>query len=109
MFSALPLTTDIDKALARRAAQRDADQKQWHVSRYHFAIILVLVAFGGLIAKITIVELLAHHHTDTIVGRDFVNDCRYYLVQTPTFRIVSRRDKVSALVGDELLGKRLFL
>jgi hypothetical protein len=46
MTSALPLTTDIDKALARRAADRDADQKQWacfKVSPFHSATILVLV------------------------------------------------------------------
>jgi hypothetical protein len=72
------------------------------------AATLVLVAFDGRIAKIAIIELLAHHHADPIVGRDFVDDCGYDLVEAPTFGIISRCNKIGALVGDELLGAGFF-
>ena len=79
------------------------------VSLFHAATILVLVGFDGFIARIVITALLAHHHADTVVGNDFVNDCGYDLVKAPSLGIVSGRDKIGTLVGYKFLGAGLFL
>ena len=60
----------------------------------------MLVACDSFTAKTAVIKLLPHHHPDTVVGSDFVDDCGYDLVEAPTFGIVSRRDKIGALVGD---------
>ena len=54
------------------------------------------------------IDLLAHHHADPVVGSDFFDDCGYDLVETPTLGIVSRCDKIGALVGDKFLGAGFF-
>jgi len=63
---------------------------------FHTVIFLVLVASDGLLATINNIVLLAHHRADPVVGGDFVDDCGYDLIETPTFRIVSGCDKIRA-------------